>query len=100
MFGPSAGLIPGKYRATYALKLPEEGLTGPVASIDVFSKTAGGPLAAREIDASAFKDPTNYERFTLDFEATQPWADLEFRVFPRGVGSVWVDNIQVSYLLQ
>jgi hypothetical protein len=36
----------------------------------------------------------------LEFEVTQPWADLEFRVFPRGVGSVWVDNIQVSYLLQ
>jgi uncharacterized membrane protein len=100
VFGPFARLIPGKYRAIYALRLPEEGLSGPAASIDVFSKTAGGPLAVREIDASAFKDPTNYERFTLDFETRQPWTDLEFRVFPSGDGSVLVDNIQVSYLLQ
>jgi hypothetical protein len=100
VFGPWVQVIPGKYRATYALKLPEVGLTGPVASIDVFSKTAGGPLAVREVDASAFEDSSNYQRFTLDFETTQPWADLEFRVFPRGVGSVWVDNVQVSYLLQ
>jgi hypothetical protein len=100
VFGPSVGLIPGKYRAAFALKLPEEGLTGPVASIDVFSKTAGGPLAEREIDASEFRDLNNYERFTLDFETAQPWTDLEFRVFPSGAGGVWVDNILVSYLLQ
>lgn len=100
MFGPSARLIPGKYRATYALKLPEEGHTGPVASIDVFSKTAGGPLAVREIDASAFGSSDAYQDFTLDFETTQPWADIEFRVFSRGAGPVWADNVRVSYVLQ
>jgi len=99
-YGPAVGLVPGKYRATFALRLPAGDLTGPVASVDVFSKTAGGPLARLELDASAFKDSAVYEDFTLDFETSRPWTDIEFRVFPRGSGAVLADNVRLSYLLQ
>jgi hypothetical protein len=99
-YGPLVKLIPGTYRASFALRAPEGLTTGRVADIDVFSKTAGGELASLAIDASAFKSDAAYQDFDIVFETTQPWPDIEFRVFPDGAGSVLVDRVQLSYLLK
>jgi uncharacterized membrane protein len=99
--GPgSTALIPGHYRANYTLKLDPGAPDGPVATLDVYSKTAGGSLATREIEAGDFKTPGKYEALSLDFETKQAWPDVEFRVFPRGHGTLWADRIGVDYLLQ
>jgi hypothetical protein len=98
--GTAVELMPGKYRATYALKLPEEGLAGSAGSIDIFSKTAGASLAALQLDASAFNEPDAFQDFTLDFETSQPWSDIEFRILPRSAGMLLADNVRLYYVLQ
>jgi hypothetical protein len=100
MPGAAARLIPGKYQAVVALRLLKEGLTGRVATIEVFSETAGGPLATLDVDASAFDRPDASRDFTLDFETDQPWPDIEFRVLPRDGDSVRADRVQLSYLVE
>lgn len=100
VYGPYASLIPGRYRVTFALRLVESAPAGRVATVDVYSSTAGGPLAARDIEASEFAGSEGYQEFTLDFEV--PWAlgDVEYRLVARGSAHLMADRVQVSYLLQ
>jgi hypothetical protein len=98
--GRTLGLIPGRYRAVVSLKAHETALTGPVASIEVFSETAGGPLAALDVDAAAFNSPGTPEDFALEFETAQKWPDIEFRVISRLEGAVVTERVQVWQLLQ
>jgi hypothetical protein len=96
----AVGLIPGRYRAVYALRLAKEDLTGPVGSIEVYSRAAGGPLASLDIEASAFRDPGTAQDFALDFETTRSWPDIQFRILPSGNGMVEADSVGLSYVLQ
>lgn len=98
--GRTLGLVPGKYRAAVSLMLEEGNLSGPVASIEVFSKTAGGPLATLEVDASAFKSPGAQHDVAVEFETARQWPDIEFRVNPRVPGAVRPERVQLWHLLQ
>ncbi len=99
-YGPYVGLIPGRYRAMYALRLAAADPVGKVATVEVYSSTAGGPLASRDVEASEFAGPEAYQEFTLDLEI--PWAlgDVEYRVLAHGPARLMADRVQVFYLLQ
>jgi uncharacterized membrane protein len=94
-FGPYASLLPGKYRVLYLLKHQGDGSTGAVATVDVFSTSAGGVLASRDIQASDFAADGQYQEFTADLETQQRYDDLEFRVQYKGWGTLWADRIDV-----
>jgi hypothetical protein len=94
-FGPYASLMPGKYKVLYRLKHQDDGSTGTVATVDVFSSSAGGALAGRDIQASDFVSKGQYQEFALDLETPQRYDDLEFRVLYEGRGTLWADNVEV-----
>lgn len=98
VFGPYATLLPGRYRVEFRLKLLDEGLVGPVATVDVFSYAAGGLLAQRDLDGSDFAASGPYQAFPLEFQTGQLLPDVEFRVGHRGPGALAADTISVTYL--
>jgi uncharacterized membrane protein len=98
LFGPYAQMQPGRYRVTYRLKLAEPGLAGRVATIDVFSHAAGGPLASADLDAAQFLTPGRYQDFAVEFEIEEPLSSVEFRVLHSGLGTLAVDVVQVTFL--
>jgi hypothetical protein len=53
-----------------------------------------------EVGASDFESPDVPQEFALDFETTQPWPDIEFRVLGREPGTVLTDRVEVSRLLE
>jgi uncharacterized membrane protein len=94
-FGPYASLLPGKYQVRYRLKYQGQGAAGPVAAVDVFSNSAGGVLASRNIQAADFASDDQYQDFAVELDAQQAYDDLEFRVLYRGRGTLWADNVRV-----
>lgn len=98
LFGPYVKMQPGRYRVTYRLKLVESSLVGRVATIDVFSHTAGGPLAGAELDAVRFLKPGEYQDFHVEFELKEPLPDVEYRVLHSGLGTLAADIVRVTFL--
>jgi uncharacterized membrane protein len=94
-FGPYASLLPGKYQVLYRLKHRGDGSTGAVATLDVFSSSAGGVLASQDVRTSDFASEGRYQDFTLDLETQQRYEDLELRVLYKGLGTLWVDSVEV-----
>ena len=103
-FGPYVTLLPGKYQVSYRLKHLGDALPGTVATVDVFSSSASGVLASRDIQTSDFTSPQStqssaespYQEFILDLDTQERYEDLEFRVRYKGLGDLWVDAIQVT----
>ena len=89
---------------SYRLKHQGDTSPGTVATIDVFSSSASGVLASRDIQTSDFTPLQSaqssvegqYQEFILDLETQQRYDDLEFRVLYKGLGDLWVDTIQVT----
>lgn len=98
LFGPYARMQPGRYLVTYRLKLAEPGLAGRVATVDVFSHAAGGPLAGADLEAAQFTAPGRYQEFAVELEIREPLPDVEYRVGHSGLGTLAADSIQVTYL--
>jgi hypothetical protein len=98
LFGPYVHLWPGKYHILYRLKLSETALQGRVATVDVFSHTAGGPLAGMNIDANQFGTANGYQEFVLDLTINEILPDVEFRVLHSGLGTLYADGVQVVFL--
>jgi hypothetical protein len=103
-FGPYVTLLPGKYQVSYRLKHQGNTSPGIVATVDVFSSSASGVLASRDIQTSDFTATQStqssaegpYQEFILDLETQERYDDLEFRVRYTGLGDLWVDAIQVT----
>ena len=53
-FGPYVTLLPGKYQVGYRLKHQGDNSPGTVATVNVFSSSASGVLASRDIQTSDF----------------------------------------------
>jgi uncharacterized membrane protein len=98
VYGPYAPLLPGKYRVIFWLKLTGAPATGKIATLDVFSSAAGGPLAGTDVPAADFKPGDQYQPFVVDLETDRTWSDLEYRVNYAGKGQLWVDYIQIEPL--
>jgi hypothetical protein len=95
IFGPYITLPQGKYQVIYRLKHQGESSQGIVASLDIFSNSAGGSLAGMDVLASEFKSPGEYQNFVVDLETQGQYDDVELRVLYKGEGTLWVDNITV-----
>ena len=95
VYGPYATMLPGAYQVAYRLKHHGGGTTGAVATVDVFSNSAGGVLASRDIQADDFTTAGQYQNFVLDLNLQQEYNDLEFRVLYKGLGDLWADAIDV-----
>ena len=100
LFGPYVHLWPGKYQIVYRLKLQGAERNGRVATVDVFSHTAGGPLAGMDLDASQFDQARGYQEFVLDLNISETLPDVEFRVLHSGLGTLYADSVRVIYLGQ
>lgn len=96
VYGPYAALLPGDYQVAYRLKHLGDGRSGVVATVDVFSNTAGGVLASRDIQTGDFTAPGRYQDFVLDLNLQEGYGDLEFRVLYKGLGELWADAIGVA----
>ena len=96
IFGPYLTLPAGKYQVIYRLKRAGDGEQGITASLDVFSNSAGGPLAGIDVLASDFKSSGEYQDFVVDLETQNQFEDVELRVLYKGLGSLWVDNIRIT----
>ncbi len=95
VYGPYDTLSPGKYRVIFWLKLAGPPAAGKVATLDVFSNTAGGELAATDVTAADFKPGGQYQPFAVDLETGQTWTDLEYRVVYENKGQLWVDRVEI-----
>jgi hypothetical protein len=96
VWGPYDTLLPGTYRVTYRLKALGDAPAGPVATLDVFSHAAGGPLAGADVAASDFDQPGQYQDFEVIVEIHDTLRDLEFRVLDHGRAELWVDAVRVE----
>ena len=95
-WGPYDTLFPGKYRITYWMKLEGPAL-GKVATVDVFSTAAGGPLAGADVQATDLQGE-GFRPVTVDLEIGKGYQDVEYRVMYGGKGTLAVDYIQVEPL--
>jgi uncharacterized membrane protein len=95
-YGPYATLFPGRYRVDFALHLDGSGVQGRVATVDVFSNTAGGALAARDVFAADLAGPDRYQRFPVEVDVKDLLPDLEYRILYGGQGDLWADFIEVT----
>ena len=98
VYGPYASLLPGAYRVTYRLKHDGSVTPGTIATLDVFSNSAGGALASRDVQTSDFSAEGHYQDLILDLETQQRYDDLEFRVLYKGLGTLAADTIRVTPL--
>jgi hypothetical protein len=94
-YGPYTALPSGKYQVVFRLRHEGNGTEGTVATVEVFSNAAGGALAGSDVPATLFDAPGQYREVVVDLETHQTYEDLEFRVIPSGLGTLWVDAIQV-----
>ncbi len=94
-YGPYTALPPGKYQVVFRLRHEGDGAEGIVGTVEVFSNAAGGALAGSDVQTSLFDAPGQYREVVVELETQQPFSDLEFRVLPTGLGTLWVDTIQV-----
>lgn len=97
-FGPYATLLPGKYRIEARLKIDDHRIVEPVATVDAFSFTAGGPLAGLELTGADFAAANQYQTFSYDVEIRDALPDVEFRVLHTGRGTLALDEIKVTFL--
>ena len=66
--------------------------------MDVFTHQDGAPRAARDILASDFAAPNQYQAQALEFETDKTLEDVEFRVLYSGEGELWLDAISITPL--
>jgi hypothetical protein len=71
VFGPHAPLEPGRYRATYRLKV-EQIKNKELATIDVCTDQGNQILVQKKIDATQFEKPLQYQKFVLEFQLAEP----------------------------
>ena len=92
VFGPYLELQPGKYQATFKLKVGgNRGDAVGKVDVNAFSQTRpDNPVAEAEL-----KQTTGNQRITLDFDGT-PGTRYEFRVWVNGNGVVTAQEIVID----
>lgn len=95
-FGPSAPLSPGRYRASFRLKIGAPGGNELLATVDACVERGEKILARREIASAEFSKPEQYQDFQIEFDLPRLQL-VEFRVFYRGREiPLWADSILVE----
>lgn len=96
VYGPGSSLgLPGKYMATFRVKIAENTVEKNAAVLDI---VAGDRLFGElKIKASDFQEAWKYQNFSIEFE-TGGMDDLQYRVLYLPVTSLWVDVVEVTYL--
>ena len=87
-------LIPGPYRAIFTLNADAQ----TAGKIEVFSATAGGPLAEMALSGHDFAALNQSQPFTLDFRIDQPWPDIVLRVLQQDDAELHVERLKLQYL--
>jgi hypothetical protein len=92
IFGPYVALDPGKYRATFKLKLDgSDGEITGTADVNPFTEGVTSEPAAKQ----ALRARSGEQTIALDFDAAAG-PKYEFRVFADGKGSIAVREIVVE----
>jgi uncharacterized membrane protein len=94
VYGPYAYLPPGKFEATFEIKVGEynEGYIGTLDVADNHSETV---LSKRDLYGFEL-EPDKWINITLPFSSTNDRLDVEFRLFTSGTADIYVDRIIVK----
>lgn len=97
VFGPHAPLIPGRYRASFQVKV-DQLMNRPFATLDVACRQGEQILKDKKLSGKDFKEPNQYETFSLDFELKQT-EKIEFRILINDRSlNIWSDKVVLEKL--
>jgi uncharacterized membrane protein len=103
---PAGGLIsgpmiseqgPGLYRVTYRMKVADNTKADPVCTIYLASNGVLNThsLRSRQILANEFKQPNQFEDFSMDF-IRPPWGGMQYLCTWWGKVDLWLDTFTVT----
>jgi hypothetical protein len=97
VFGPYVSLGPGKYRATFRLKVRDNKQSKSVVGLSVVAQDAARLFATRDVKGTDFRSSRGYQGFDVEFTTTGE-KDFEFRVRYLGNTELFVDKVALSQL--
>ena len=98
ILGPNLELLPGRYRATLALRLVDASAAGTVGAFDVVADRGRTLLASGQIEVGVLR--TNaYTTVSLLFESNEPIDAVEFRFITEDGPEVLLDYVDLVPIL-
>ncbi|MDI6892106.1 MAG: LytR C-terminal domain-containing protein [Actinomycetota bacterium] len=97
LFGNYVPLETGKYKVAFTLKVDNNKLDEPVATIDIVVNEARDQLACVTLVGTNFTSPNVYQDFDLIFDSSGE-KDFEFRVQHYENCNLWVDKVTLARL--
>lgn len=98
-YGPArapAWFVPGKYKATFRLKVGSNDVSN-VLRIDI--AVEDGEIQSKQISGTDFKQPDQWQNFTLWFQLQKPEPSVEFRgIYVTNATDIYLDFIKVEQL--